>query len=188
MNTTSASLLDRLRQREQPDAWARFVQLYTPLLYRWAVGLRLREADAADLVQEVLTTLVQKLPEFHYDRGGSFRRWLRTVLRNKWGALQRRRAPVPMDAQAGPLADLPAPAEDERDEAEYREYLVERGLQLIRGDFEPATWRAWQEFAVAGRPAADVARELGLSPHAVYLAKARVLRRLREELQGLLDE
>ena len=87
------------------------------------------------------------------------------------------------------LADLPDPNDNAQfGEVQYREYLVQRALGLIEGDFQPETWRAWQEFAVAGRPAAEVARLLGVSPHAVYLAKARVLRRLREELAGLLDD
>jgi RNA polymerase sigma-70 factor (ECF subfamily) len=189
MDTTHATLLERVRDPSNQQAWGRFVQLYTPLLYSWANKAGLADADAADLVQEVFVTLLQKLREFHYDRNGSFRGWLRTVLLNKWRELQRRRVPTPLDAGAVPLADLPDRTDKTGlDEIEYRECLVQRALELVQGDFEPATWRAWQEFAVAGRPAADVARELGMTAHAVYLAKARVLRRLREELDGLLDE
>jgi RNA polymerase sigma-70 factor (ECF subfamily) len=129
-----------------------------------------------------------KLPEFRYDRDRSFRAWLKTVLLNKWREARRRRVPQPVDAQQGPLAELPDPAAaDGLEEAEYRRCLVERALRVLEGDFQPVTWKAWQEFAVAGRSAADVARELGITPHAVYLAKARILRRLREELEGLLD-
>jgi RNA polymerase sigma-70 factor (ECF subfamily) len=111
------------------------------------------------------------------------------VLRNKWREIQRRRAPMPIDAQTGPLAELPDRADQTLLEAaEYREYLVQRALELVRGDFEPATWQAWQGYALAGRPAAEVARELGVSTHAVYLAKARVLGRLRQEIAGLLED
>jgi RNA polymerase sigma-70 factor, ECF subfamily len=189
MNTTSATLLERLRQPDQREAWDRFVQLYTPLLYEWSRSLGLLDQDCADLVQEVFTALLQKLRDFRYDPQQSFRGWLRTFLRNKWREVQRQRFPVPVDASQGPLADLADPSDTNLlGEVEYREYLVQRALVLIQGDFQPATWRAWQEFAVAGRPAAEVARELGMTSHAVYLAKARVLRRLREELDGLLDE
>ncbi len=84
MNTTSPTLLERLRRPDEQDAWGRFVQLYTPLLYTWARHFGLGEADAADLVQEVFTTLVVKLPEFRYEPGKGFRNWLRTVILNKW--------------------------------------------------------------------------------------------------------
>jgi RNA polymerase sigma-70 factor (ECF subfamily) len=74
------------------------------------------------------------------------------------------------------------------DEAEYRARLVARALELMQAEFQPTTWKACWELVVAGRPAADVARELGISENAVHLAKGRVLRRLRKELEGLLDE
>ena len=75
----------------------------------------------------------------------------------------------------------------EIEEEEYRRYLVRRALGLMQAEFEPATWKACWEFVVHDRPAAEVAAELGLSVNAVYLAKSRVLRRLRAELRGLLD-
>ncbi len=188
MDTTSASLLERLRQPEQPAAWERFVELYAPLLYDWARRRGLQESDAADLIQEVFTLLLQKLPEFSYDRHGSFRAWLRTVTLNKWRELQRRRAPTPLDAQGPVLSALtdPEPA-DPFWEVEYQRHLVGRVLELIRTEFQPVTWQAFWACVVAGRPAADVAREHGISLNAVYLAKSRVLRRLRRELDGLMD-
>jgi RNA polymerase sigma-70 factor, ECF subfamily len=188
MDTTSATLLDKVRQPTNQEAWQRFVSLYTPLLYGWALRLGLPEPDTADLVQDVFAVLLGKLCDFRYDREKSFRAWLRTVLHNKWRELKRGRVPVPLDPQEGVLADIAGPeADDGLDETEYRKQLVARALELVQGDFEPATWTAWSQYAVAGRPAAEVAGELGLSTHAVYLAKARVLRRLREELAGLLD-
>src|SRR5438552_17277524 len=80
MYTTPVSLLERLHQPAADEAWQRFVKLYTPLLYHWACRVGLQGADAADLVQDVLTLLVQKLPEFKYDSQKSFRAWLRTVM------------------------------------------------------------------------------------------------------------
>src|SRR5437763_1958531 len=112
METTSVSLLDRLHQPNQTEAWGRFVQLYTPLLYDWARGLGVQEQDATDLVQEVFVTLLEKLPEFRYDRTGSFRGWLRTVLRNKWREVRRKRIPMPLDVREGPLAELADPNDD----------------------------------------------------------------------------
>jgi RNA polymerase sigma-70 factor (ECF subfamily) len=82
MNTTSPSLLYRLRQPNEQDAWSRFVKLYTPLLQCWARRLTVQDQDTADLVQDVFTKLVQKLPQFKYQPGNSFRNWLWTVTRN----------------------------------------------------------------------------------------------------------
>jgi len=84
MHITSASLLERLRRPNDHAAWERFVRFYTPLLNYWARHLGLQPNDAADLVQDVLSTLVQKLPEFVYDRHKSFRNWLRTLMLNRW--------------------------------------------------------------------------------------------------------
>jgi RNA polymerase sigma-70 factor (ECF subfamily) len=188
MQSTSPTLLARLRDVANQDAWRRFVQLYTPMMYRWASHTGLEPNDANDLVQDVFAVLVRRLPDFHYNQQQSFRAWLRTVLLNKWRENLRRRLPVSIDPQEGVLAKLADRHDvDFLSDAEYRRQLVQRAMELIRGDFQPATWRAWWEFVIVGRPAADVAREVGISVHAVYLAKARVLRRLRQELEGLMD-
>jgi RNA polymerase sigma-70 factor, ECF subfamily len=91
MNTTSLTLLERLKTTDDEEAWSRFVRLYTPLLYYWCRRIGLHEQDAADLVQDVLAHLVRKLPEFKYDSVGSFRNWLRVVTVNKWRERQRKR-------------------------------------------------------------------------------------------------
>jgi RNA polymerase sigma-70 factor (ECF subfamily) len=182
MHTTSVALLDRLRQPADPEAWSRFVELYTPLLYRWACRLGLQDADALDLVQDVLGVLLVKMPAFQYDPGKSFRAWLHTVLLNHWRDRRRQSlAPLPDDVP------VPDPAEAVW-EAEYRTYLVGRALRLMRADFEPTTWQACWETAAMGRPPAEVAAELGMTLTAVYIARSRVLRRLREELAGLFEE
>jgi RNA polymerase sigma-70 factor (ECF subfamily) len=187
MHTTSVTLLEKVRCPADQQAWARFVELYTPLLYFWACGVRLPSHEAADLVQEVLTTLVRKLPDFRYDAGKSFRGWLRTLTYNKWREIRRRHASVPETVE-GDLEDVPAPAEsDPFEEEKYRRHLISRALKLMQTEFEPPIWRACWECVVAGKPAAQVAAELGTTRDAVYAAKSRVLRRLREELEGLLD-
>jgi RNA polymerase sigma-70 factor (ECF subfamily) len=186
MDTTSVSLLERLRRPAAEADWVRFVNLYTPLCLCWARRLGLRDADAADLVQEVFTLLVQKLPEFTYDRDRSFRCWLKTVLLNKWREGRRGQQSGPPGA--GDLADWPGPdTTAEAEEAEVQQHLAVGALQLMQAEFQPTTWRACWEHVVCGRPAADVARELDISVNAVYLATSRVLRRLRQELAGMLD-
>jgi RNA polymerase sigma-70 factor, ECF subfamily len=188
MNTTHVSLLERLRQPAPHEAWDRFVRLYTPLLYQWARRLGLPAQDAADFVQDVFTLLLRKLPSFAYDRHKRFRGWLWTVTLNHWRATRRRRRPVSPGAGDEALAELPAPGGPVAfEDAEYRDYLVGRALRAMRAEFHPATWRAFWECAAEDRPAAEVAARLGISVAAVYAAKSRVLRRLRQELDGLLD-
>ena len=187
MHTTPISLLERVRHKADEAAWRRLVRLYTPLLFFWARRAGETEHDAADLVQDVLTTLVQTLPTFQYDRNGQFRAWLRTVTLNKLREKKRRQAlarSVPLEPGQEPA--LPDHAEAFW-ESEYRRELARRALQLMQTDFEPATWKACWEHVAMGRPAAEVARELGLSENAVYIARCRVLRRLRQELAGLLE-
>jgi RNA polymerase sigma-70 factor (ECF subfamily) len=187
MNTTPVSLLERLRPSPEQKAWARFVELYTPLLFHWARRVGLQEPDAADLVQDVFALLLQKLPEFTHDRHRSFRAWLRTVTPNKWRENRRRAAGRP-EAQAVPLAEAAAADSGEAFwEAEYRNHLVGRALEVMQSDFTPTSWKACWELVVGERPAAEVATELGISVGAVYAAKFRVLTRLRRELAGLMD-
>jgi RNA polymerase sigma-70 factor (ECF subfamily) len=184
MDQTPVSLLARVSRQTSPDDWARFVDLFAPLLDGWAHALGLQDADAADLVQDVFVTLVRRLPDFEYDPRQSFRAWLWTVLHNAWRDRLRRRtanlvAPEDLDRLAEPDG-LPAFVE-----ADYRRYIVGRAVQVMRADFEPATWRAFWEQVVEGRTGADVAERVGLSVNAVYLARVRVLSRLRQELAGL---
>jgi RNA polymerase sigma-70 factor, ECF subfamily len=188
MNSTSISLLERLRRRHDEGAWERFVQLYTPLLCHWAGRLGLEGQDAADLVQDIFTVLVQKLPEFCYNPSKRFRGWLWTVTLNcHRKRLRRQQVPV-QPGEPGLLSQATTPdVAEEIAEEEYRQFLTRRVMELMQQEFQPATWKAFWEYVVNQRPAAEVAEELGLTENAVYLAKGRVLRRLREELKGLLD-
>jgi RNA polymerase sigma-70 factor (ECF subfamily) len=186
MDRTPASLLQRLRQPAEQAAWGRFVELFTPLIYYWARRLGLQHQDAADLVQDVFTVLVQKLPGFSYDEHRSFRSWLRTVTVNKWRDHCRRRA-LPRENNAA-LDNLADPdAADGFWETEYRRQVVGHALEVMQAEFQPTTWKACWELVVCDRPAAEVAVELGISENAVYIAKCRVLRRLRRELEGLIE-
>jgi RNA polymerase sigma-70 factor (ECF subfamily) len=188
MHTTPPTLLERARKAEDQAAWARLVQLYTPLLFGWARRCGASEHDAIDLVQEVFVVLLQTLPSFQYDRHrGRFRNWLHTLLLNKLRDRKRRQAR--QDRALGQLAadpempDLSAVFE----EHEYRQQLYRRAMQLLQSDFAPATWQAFWETVVLGRAPADVARELRITENAIYAARFRVLRRLRQELTDLIE-
>jgi RNA polymerase sigma-70 factor, ECF subfamily len=132
----------------------------------------------------VFTLLIQKLPGFRYDPHKRFRAWLWTVTVNSAHSRRRRQ---PALVALGDAEAVTPPAEDAIADKEYREYLTRRALELMQAEFHPSTWKAFWESVVNERPAADVARDLALTENAVYLAKGRVLRRLRVELEGLLD-
>jgi RNA polymerase sigma-70 factor (ECF subfamily) len=194
MSDTSASLLDRLRDRSDADAWQRLVDLYTPLIRGWLRRHAQLDHDADDLVQEVLTIVVRKVPEFRREpRTGAFRRWLRTItvncLRDYWRARGRR--PVATgDSDVGRMLDqLEDPDSDLSRlwDEEHDRHVTRRLLEQIRPNFEPKTWLAFQRVALEGVSPDDAAAELGVSVNAVFIAKSRVLSRLRQEGAGLLD-
>lgn len=180
MLTTHASLLVRLGSPNATDAWDRFVELYSPLLFHWAKQLGLQDSDAADLVQDVFLRLVRKLPDFQYDPQRSFHCWLKTLFLNQHHERQRSRKAMPV----GDHTELPSPVAV--DEFEDRRFLAQQALRLIEGDFSPVLWRAFQQYALAGRPADEVARELGISRGTVYSIKSKVVYRLRQEFERLV--
>lgn len=189
MHKTSPTLLERLRHGGDPAAWQRFVKLYTPLLYYWSRRHGLQSADADELLQEVFRTLLIKLPRFQYDPQGSFRSWLRTVTTNTLQALRRRKMERPVGGDGVGWDEIPqAESPESLGETEYREYIAVRTLDLIQVEFASSTWQAFWETTVQDRPVAEVAIEFGMTPNAVHIARCRVIRRLREELRGLLDD
>ena len=188
MDATSVSLLRRLHTDEKEIAWERFVELYAPLIYHWTLRAGLSGDDAADCVQDVLTLLVDKLPTFTYDSKKSFRAWLRTVTVNKCRDAFRHKATaanatVPLQPQDALSVDDVELFTDQ----EYVSSLVHRSLELMQTEFETNTWKACWAQVVSGESPAAVAERLGMTENAVYLAKSRVLRRLRDELDGLMD-
>lgn len=193
MNVTSVSLLDRLKQPSPDDAdWRRLEQMYVPLIRRW-IGLVPGLGDeAADLTQDVLVVVLREIPRFERQREGSFRAWLRqvTVNRVRTHRKQQRRRPVvgldPAEGFLEQLADPNGPLAQKWDR-EHDQQVFHRLLEIVRGDFSASTWTAFQKFGLEGRPAAQVAAELGLSENAVLQAKSRVLKRLRQEGGQLLD-
>lgn len=189
MNSTSESLLLRLQQAQDQQAWARFVQLYTPLLFYWARKTGLQSQDASDLVQEVLTIVFRKLPDFKYDPSKSFRSWLRTITLNKHREFCRKKSVSRMAATGSILERVQDQkiSPDTTWDLSYHRSLFGTALDSLEGEFRPKTWTAVRKFVLENRPAAEIAAETGVSVWTIYAAKSRLLARLREELEGLLD-
>ena len=185
MTETPASLLERLCRTPRHEDWERFVRLFTPLLSHWARRFGVPRTDTEDALQDVFVLLFDKLARFRLDPAGSFRAWLWTVFRRELLA-HRRRKGQPLTATDEQLEALTsADAVPEASEAEFRKAVVGRALALVRKDFPEQTWRVFWRLAVDGLPGVKVAEEFGVTPNAVYLARGRILARLRAELAGL---
>jgi RNA polymerase sigma-70 factor (ECF subfamily) len=194
MPQTSASLLGRLRHKSDAGAWQRLIDLYEPLIRGWLRRHGLQPADADDLVQEVLGVLVQELPAFeHNGRLGAFRNWLRTItahcLRRFWRARLYRAEGAGGSAWEEHLRQLEDPASGLAGlwDLEHDRHVLRKLLGMIEPDFHATTWRAFRRLVLDGEPAAAIAADLRLSVNAVLIAKSRVLQRLREEGDGLLN-
>ncbi len=187
---TRHSLLVRIRDVKDAEAWAEFVRIYAPLVYNLARRQGLQDADAADLTQNVLRDVVAAAEGFVYEPGrGSFRSWLFTVARNRLRKFlhARRRGQEAGDAH-DLLDQAPAPEETDEWEREYRQRLLTWAAEKVRDGFRESTWLAFWLTSVEGRDTRDVAEELGLSVGAVYIARNRVLARIRETIRQVLGE
>jgi RNA polymerase sigma-70 factor (ECF subfamily) len=192
MAATPQSLLVRLQNDARPEDWQRLVALYAPLLHGWMMRYRVQAADADDLVQEVLQTVVRELAGFrHSGRAGAFRCWLRVIavhrLRNFWRSAKGRPTVGPeVLEELGRLEDDASDLSRRWDE-DHDRHVVSRLLEQIEGEFHPSTWQAFRRVTLDGASAADTAAELGLTPNAVWIAKSRVLNRLRQESAGIIE-
>ncbi len=189
MSETPISLLERLRERPDRASWQRLHDVYEPLLRSWLQRYALQPADADDVIQEIYGVLVHELGQFrHNGRPGAFRTWLRGLMVNRlrqfWRE-QQRQAP-PMEGLVDELED-PASNLSRLWEAQHDQYVARRLLAMLAGEFEETTWQAFRMLMFEDLSTAAVAASLGLSPNAVRLAKSRVLRRFRREVEGLIE-
>ncbi len=184
--STASSLVAGIKALD-PLAWQRLSTLYGPLVYGWARRAGLRGEDAADVTQDVFRAVLLGVSRLEHGRpGDTFRGWLWGVTRNKIRDFWRR-----TDALAAGGSDArdrlllipdwePASADSRSPDGG----LLARAVGLVRGEFEERTWEAFWRVTVNEMPVADVARELGMTSNAVYVARHRVVRRLREVLSG----
>lgn len=183
MPTTRVSLLERIRTPADHAAWREFVEIYTPLFQTFALKLRLPEADAADVSQMTFEKLLRRMRTFSYDHNLRFRHYLSRVFINmsrKWYRSQQMVLP----------AELTLVREDQplMEEQEYGQFVMSRAIAVMQRRFSESVWRAFMEHKIQGRPAREVALELGLPEANVYAYASRVLRILRRDLAGLLDD
>src|SRR5882724_1413147 len=174
---TRASLLVRLRDRGDADAWQEFVRLYAPVIYGFARKRGLQDADAADLMQDVLRSLSSAVHRLEYDPvRGTFRGWLFTVTRNKvFNFLESRSRRVVGSGDSGVQERLEQHADANGTlsadwEADYQRTMAAQAMERVKGEFQSATWQAFLQTAVEGLSPAQAAKRVGLSIGAVYVA------------------
>lgn len=188
---TRASLLVQIRDGANHAAWREFMQLYGPVVYGFARKRGLQDADAADLMQDVMRAVSAAMGRFDYDRQqGTFRGWLFTITRNKVFSFLSARRIRPQgsgDTTTNLLLDAEPDQSNGTDiwEMEYQRRLASLAMERVKSEFQENTWRAFWLTAVDGIAAADAAKQVGISAGAVYVAKSRVLARLKEEVDTL---
>jgi RNA polymerase sigma-70 factor (ECF subfamily) len=173
-----------------PGAWGRIVDVFGPIIYRWARKSGLAADDAADVVQDVLGLIVRNLDKFEKAKEkGSFRSWIATITRNRVRDYFRKRGHEQRGVGGTTAWEMlqAVGSEPESDALEksisldsMNRQLPARALEIVRAECEPRTWQAFWLTTVDERTANDVAAELGMNVAAVYQAKSRVLRRLRK--------
>lgn len=190
---TRASLLLRLRDVHNAPSWEQFVEIYAPVIHGFCRNRGLQDADAADVSQEVMRTVARAMEKFEYDRQrGKFRNWLLTVTRSKlnnfFSSRQRQQEPHGNTSIQDLIDREPSPAEQSSWDTEYHGRLFHWAAEQIKPTIQESTWQAFWRTTIGEKDAAKVAAELKLSVGAVYVAKSRVLARLKAKIQEVDEE
>ncbi|WP_198953697.1 RNA polymerase sigma factor [Rhodopirellula sp. MGV] len=193
---TRATLLMRLRDANDYEAWEDFLRDYGPMLYRFVRSRGLQDADAADIVQDVFRRVGMAIGKLEYDKEkGGFRAWLFTITRNRlYTYFEKQKRSAGNTANDTAQLELLSQAADERNELaeqwelEHLRSLAASAMKRVEENSDPKTWSAFRITAVEGRSAADAAEELSMSTGAIYVAKSRVTARLRAEIKKLQQD
>ena len=179
--TTRPSVIERARQGD----WEDFVRIYPPLILGFALRRGLQSIEAEDVVQEAMSDIIRRMPEFHYDRNkGGFKAFLRRVVHNKVvDRLRKRRTTEPEHKLHTSSSDEPGP-EELFDQQWLLEHLY-RAIELVRKEVKPSTYQSFELYVLRELPVEDVARFLNLTHNQVYVNKRRVIRRIHDHLEEL---
>lgn len=183
---TRASLLIRIRDQADREAWSQFVEIYAPLIYGFGRNRGLQDSDAADLTQDVLQSVAGAISRLDYDpRKGTFRSWLFTIVRNRLRnqlKAKARREQASGDSGVADRIEAEPSREDNWEttwQRDHQQRLFAWAASQVEAEVEPRTWQAFWKTTVDGEPGRAVAEELGMTLASVYLAKSRVMAKLR---------
>lgn len=195
--STSRTLLMRVRQPDDREAWDEFVGRYAPKIFNWCRRYQLQESDAADVTQDVLVKLVRAMQSFQYDPSrGSFRAWLKTVTANAVRDLvasSKKAGRGSGDTSVGQLLSniedqAATEALSQEIESCYQQELLAEAERIVRERVQPHTWEAYRLTAVEQHKSAAVAETLQMPVAEVYVAKSRVLKMLREAVEAMTED
>ena len=190
---TRPSLLLRVRDVNDDLAWREFVEIYTPLVYTFCRNRGLQEGDAADVAQEVMRVVSQAMPEFQYDAAlGKFRGWLLQITRHRLCKFFDRQRRAPQAASETTVERFfnqePSVDEQSRWDEDFRQRLFDWAAEKARTEFQSTTWQAFWLTSVQLVSVKEVAARLGISIGAIYIARSRVIARLRELIETVADD
>lgn len=190
--STRVSLLIRLRNNADADAWSQFVDIYSPLIFSFARRCRLQESDAADLVQEVMSEVAKSISRFAYDpQLGKFRSWLYKIAKRTISRNQQKQLRQPTGTGDSHMLEMLHNQPDRHNELqqfwdrEYQQNLLDWATAQVRPHFREETWQAFWLTSVEQRSPQEVAKQLGLNVGTVYVAKSRVIKRLAEKIREI---
>ncbi|MFK7818934.1 MAG: RNA polymerase sigma factor [Planctomycetaceae bacterium] len=192
---TRASLILRLRDRDDLNAWQEFAEIYQPLVFRLARSKGFQHSDSLDIAQEVLLRVANAVGRWDPDvRKGTFRGWLYRIARNLMIDFLHRGKRHPIAGGNSGMVQLieqkidAASEESQEFDIEFRRQVFAWAAERIQPAFTASTWQAFWETVVEARTPASVGRLLKMSTGAVYVARTRVMKRLREEVQRVIEE
>ena len=191
--STSTNLLELVVEGDQ-EAWRRFVSIYGAFIYARCRRAGVLPHDSADLVQDVLKRVLKSISTLRRDEPGQgLRPWLRTISTNvivdHFRKRTKERGALGNDVSCGMLDDFPSPwDEDSNSWATTPDVVLvlRQAMECVKIDYEEKTWQAFWRTVVEEQPTAEVAIALGLAQGTVRQARYKILKRLREELEGLL--
>lgn len=193
MNETSNSLLAAVRKGSDSRAWDRLIELYTPFMRKIMLRRGIAPSEVEDVLQNALTIVVRRIPDFERQRVGSFRTWLRRITANCLQEYWRAQGRNPQGTGGSKIAAMVNELCDQESDLsrywdeQHDRFVLLQLLEMVKHEFRSTTFEAFRRLALEGDSVDDVATELGISVNAAFVARSRVLKRLREIGAGLVD-
>lgn len=186
MNSTRATLLIKVKDRNNRQAWREFHDLYAPLLYRYSRARGLSQADAEEVRDQCLEVVTRKIGSFEYDKEkGGFKNWLRRIANHRVIDLIRKKREKPADSAQMKIVPDDQLAPDEVWDRNWRNQLLKYCLEQVREEVSEINYQAFRMLLLEECSVEEVCERLGLNPNQVYKAKSRVLQRVRAKLAEL---
>ncbi len=191
---TRISLVTRLKNASDHEAWTEFTAIYEALILRLLARDGLQESDARDVCQQVLAAVAKDVDGWRPDgRSRSFRRWLFKIARNRVIKFLAGDRKNPRGVGGSGAHRAMEQIRDEREsisdvfEREYRQQLLVQAAEAIRAEFRESTWQAFWLSTIEGQSIADVAEQLGVSVGTVYVSRSRIVSRLKSKVREITD-